>query len=164
MKNFIHIRYLILYCAFLCFILLSVELIAQTEGTDNQKDTVTSYLRTEKQLPILNNFRFIPTEIVMDPFITSFIKLNVGTGIAIDLTSYVKDLEGNIRDTLSGDISYLSADFQFQFPVNDWLAFNAGAGGFGRLELIHIQFLHREFPMQPDLQSAEKLNFGKMKK
>ena len=133
MKIFIHSRYLILYCAFLCFILLSIELIAQTEGTDNQKDTVTSYLLTEKRLPILNNFRFIPTETVMDPFITSFIKLNVGTGTAIDITSYVKDLEGNIRDTLSGDISYMSAELQFQFVVNNWLAFYAGAGGFGRV-------------------------------
>lgn len=133
MKTFLHIRYLILYCAFHCFILLSVDLIAQTERTDNQKDTVTSYLRTDKQLPILNNFRFIPTETVMDPFITSFIKLNVGIGTAIDLTSYVKDLEGNISDTLSGDISYMSAELQFQFPVNDWLAFNAGAGGWGRV-------------------------------
>ena len=133
MKTFIHIKYLILYFAFLCFILQNVDLIAQTEETNNQKDTVTSNLRAEKQLPILNNFRFIPSEVVYDPFINTYIKLNVGSGLALDLSSYVKDLQGNILDTLSGDISYLSADFQFQLAVNDWLAFSAGAGGFGRI-------------------------------
>ena len=133
MKTFIRIRYLIFICGLLCFILLNVDLIAQTEGTNNQKDTVTSYLRAEKRLPILNNFRFIPSEVVYDPFINTYMKLNVGSGLALDLSSYVKDLQGNILDTLSGDISYLSADFQFQLAVNDWLAFNVGAGGFGRI-------------------------------
>jgi hypothetical protein len=133
MKTFINIRYLVLFLAFLCFILLNANLFAQTEETNSAKDTVTSYLRTQKQLPILNNFRFIPSEVVYDPFINTYIKINVGSGLALDLTSYVKDLEGNIRDTVSGDLTYISADFQFQLAVNDWLAFNVGAGGFGRL-------------------------------
>ena len=125
-STFFIVHFFVLFC-------LSVDLIAQTEETNNQKDTVTSYLRAEKRLPILNNFRFIPSEVVYDPFINTFIKLNVGSGLALDLSSYVKDLQGNILDTLSGDISYLSADIQFQLAVNDWLAFSAGAGGFGRL-------------------------------
>ncbi len=60
-------------------------------------------------------------------------KINVGTGLALDLNSYVKDLDGNIRDTLSGDLTYISGELQFQLAVNDWLAFNLGAGGSGRL-------------------------------
>jgi len=134
MKTCIHNRYLIIYLASLCFILLNSNLSAQTEGINNQKDSVTSNLRAEKQLPILNNFRFIPSEVVYDPFITTFIKLNVGSGTALDLTSYRKDWNtGEIKDTLSGDLTYISGELQFQLAVNDWLAFNLGAGGFGRL-------------------------------
>jgi hypothetical protein len=93
----------------------------------------TSILKTHKSLPILNNFRFIPSDIVKDPFINTFIKLNAGSGIALDLKSYVKNLQGEVIDTLSGDISYLSGDLEFQLAVNDWLAFNIDAGGSGRL-------------------------------
>jgi len=114
--------------------LLSSDLFSQTEETDNLKDVDTSYLRTQKKLPILNNFRFIPSEVVYDPFITTFIKLNVGSGSALDIISYRKDWNtGEIEDTLSGDITYISGELQFQLAVNDWLAFNLGAGGFGRL-------------------------------
>ena len=94
----------------------------------------SSNLLTYKRLPILNNFRFIPSDIVYDPFITTFIKLNVGSGVALDLTSYRKDWNtGEIEDTLSGDLTYVSGELQFQLAVNDWLAFNLGAGGYGRL-------------------------------
>ncbi|HEY6626504.1 MAG TPA: hypothetical protein VIZ21_06090 [Ignavibacteriaceae bacterium] len=133
MNTLISARHFILYSGFFCFMLLSSNLFAQTEETDKLKDVDTSYLRTQKQLPILNNFRFIPSEIVYDPFITTFVKIIVGTGLALDLNSYVKDLDGNIRDTLSGDLTYISGELQFQLAVNDWLAFNLGAGGSGRL-------------------------------
>jgi hypothetical protein len=134
MKTNLHIRNLILLLAFFCFILLNAKLLAQIEETDNQKDTVTSNLRAEKQLPILNNFRFIPSEVVYDPFINTYIKLIVGSGTALDLTSYRKDWNtGEIQDTLSGDLTYISGELQFQLAVNDWLAFNLGAGGSGRL-------------------------------
>jgi len=106
---------------------LSSNLFAQTEETDSV------YLKTNKRLPILNKFRFIPSDIVKDPFINTFIKLNLGVGSAIDLKTYVKNLEGEIRDTLSGDISYISGDLEFQYAVNDWLAFYIDYGGAGRL-------------------------------
>jgi hypothetical protein len=133
MKTSIQIRYLILYLSFLCFILLNGNLIAQTEETDNVNNSDTTYFMTKKLLPILNNFRFIPSEVVYDPFITTFIKLNVGSGLALDLNSYVKRLDGTIRDTVSGDLSYITAELQFQYAVNNWLAFNIGFGGYGRL-------------------------------
>jgi hypothetical protein len=132
MKTNLHLRNFNIYLAFLCFILLNANLFAQAEETDSLKDA-EGYLKTEKRLPILNNFRFIPNEVVYDPFITTFIKINVGTGLALDLNSYVKDLDGNIRDTLSGDLTYITGELQFQLAVNDWLAFNLGAGGSGRL-------------------------------
>jgi hypothetical protein len=108
------------------FLSINVNLKAQ-ESQDS------SILLTHKRLPILNSFRFIPSDIVKDPFMNTYIKLNVGSGIALDLKSYVKNLQGEVFDTLSGDISYLSGDLEFQYAVNDWLAFNIAFGGSGRL-------------------------------
>jgi hypothetical protein len=108
------------------FLSISFSLKAQ-----EKKDS--SILLTDKRLPILNSFRFIPSDIIKDPFINTFIKLNIGSGIALDLKSYVKNLDGEVFDTLSGDISYLSGDLEFQYAVNDWLAFNIDVGGSGRL-------------------------------
>jgi len=111
----------------LIFISINLSLKAQ-EVQDS------SNLLTYKRLPILNNFRFIPSDVVYDPFITTFIKLNVGSGTALDLNSYRKDWNtGEIKDTLSGDLTFIQGELQFQLAVNDWLAFNLGAGGSGRL-------------------------------
>jgi len=111
----------------LIFISINLSLKAQ-EVQDS------SNLLTYKRLPILNNFRFIPSDVVYDPFITTFIKLNVGSGTALDLKSYRKDWNtGEIKDTLSGDLTFIQGELQFQLAVNDWLAFNLGAGGSGRL-------------------------------
>jgi hypothetical protein len=132
MKTNLHFRNLILILAFFCFILLNAKLLAQKAETDSLEEE-DGYLRTEKRLPILNSFRFIPSDIVKDPFINTFIKLNAGSGIALDLKTYVKNLQGEVRDTLSGDISFLSGDLEFQLAVNDWLAFNIDVGGSGRL-------------------------------
>jgi hypothetical protein len=113
--------------------MLNANLFAQTEEKENTKNTDTTSFMTKKLLPILNNFKFVPSEIIEDPFINTYIKLVVGSGLALDLNTYVKDLEGNIQDTVSGDISYISADIQFQLAVNNWLAFNISAGGYGRI-------------------------------
>jgi hypothetical protein len=133
MKTFISSNYIILFSAILCFTILNPILNAQVGETEISENSDTTYLMTKKMLPILNNFRFIPSDVIYDPFITTFIKLNVGTGLALDLNSYVRDLQGNIRDTVSGDLSYISADIQFQYAVNNWLAFNINFGGYGRL-------------------------------
>jgi hypothetical protein len=123
-KSTIHLTTSMLFV--MIFLSINVNLKAQ-ESQDS------SILLTHKRLPILNSFRFIPSDIIKDPFINTYIKLNVGSGLALDLKSYVKNLQGEVFDTLSGDISYLSGDLEFQYAVNDWLAFNIAFGGSGRL-------------------------------
>lgn len=112
----------------LIVIFLSINLSLKAQEVQD-----SSILKTHKRLPILNNFRFIPSDIVKDPFINTFVKLNAGSGTALDLKTYVKNLQGEVFDTLSGNISYLSGELEFQYAVNDWLAFNIGYGGSGRL-------------------------------
>ncbi len=97
----------------------------------NTKDS--SLLRQEKRLPILNGFRFMPNEMIKDPFVNTFFKAKAGTGLAIDLESYVKNFKGTVIDTIKGDLSYVNGGIEFQYAVNDWLAFNAGYAGYGRL-------------------------------
>jgi len=46
---------------------------------------------------------------------------------------HVKDLQGNVLDTLSGDVAYISGELEFQYAVNNWLAFNASYGGYARV-------------------------------
>jgi len=96
-------------------------------------DIGEALLKYNKRLPILNNFRFIPSDLVDNPFITSYLKTNIGAGLALDLKAYPKNLEGDVIDTLSGDLAFIIADMQFQLAVNDWLAFNIKYGGVGRL-------------------------------
>jgi len=118
---------------FLFLLFMNPILRAQDINDDEAASQDSSDLRTYKRLPILNGFRFIPSDVVRDPFINTFIKLNVGGGAALDLKSYVKDLQGNVFDTLSGDLSYISAEIEFQYAVNDWLAFSGSFGGNSRL-------------------------------
>lgn len=118
---------------FLFLLFMNPILRAQDINDDEAASQDSSDLRTYKRLPILNGFRFIPSDVVRDPFINTFIKLNVGGGAALDLKSYVKDLQGNVFDTLSGDLSYISAEIEFQYAVNDWLAFSGSYGGNSRL-------------------------------
>lgn len=126
MKNYIRMHFADLVILILIFIFSSINLNAQ-EKQDS------SLLLRYKRLPILNNFRFIPSDIVRDPFINTYVKLNAGSGTALDLKNYVKNLDGEIIDTLSGNVTYLSGELEFQLAVNDWLAFALSYGGSGRL-------------------------------
>jgi len=110
-------------------ILIIIIFVLINPGLKAQEVQDSSVLLTHKSLPILNQFRFIPSDIVKDPFINTFMKLNIGVGTALDLKTYVRNLQGEVRDTLSGDISYLAGDLEFQYAVNDWLAFYICYGG-----------------------------------
>jgi hypothetical protein len=133
MKKVIGLHLITSMIGLLFFLTLNPILIAQDIQNDEAVSKDSSVLRAYKRLPILNGFRFIPSDVVPDPFITTFIKINVGTGTAFDLNSYVKNLQGNVIDTLSGDLTYISGEAEFQLAVNDWLAFGVSAGGTGRL-------------------------------
>ncbi|HSR17815.1 MAG TPA: hypothetical protein VLM39_06950, partial [Ignavibacteriaceae bacterium] len=108
----------------LIFILILTDLKIYPQGTGD-----SSVMLKQKRLPVLSGFRFMPTDVISDPFINTFIKLNLGTAEALDLESYIRGLEGNIMDTVSGNISYISGEMEFQYAVNDWLALNASYGG-----------------------------------
>jgi len=122
----------VLIITLIAIITLNVNLYSQTleDAVDEIQDVI---LKVNKRLPILNNFRFIPSDLIDNPFITSYLKTSIGAGMALDLKAHVKDLDGNVVDTLSGDLAFVLADMRFQLAVNDWLAFNVKYGGLARL-------------------------------
>lgn len=126
-----------LFIPFLCGLLflasMNLNLNAQVFQSDNENKKDTILLRTYKLLPILNNFRFIPSDVIDNPFITSYVKTSVGVGAALDLKSYIRDLQGNVLDTLTGKLSFVSMNIQFQLALTDWIALNASYGGAARL-------------------------------
>jgi hypothetical protein len=117
----------------LLLFLINPVMYAQDSLNNDASTKDDPILRAYKRLPILNGCRFIPSDIVKDPFINTFIKLNFGSGSALDLKAYVKNIKGEVLDTLSGDITYISAELEFQYAVNDWLAFNFLYGGNSRI-------------------------------
>jgi hypothetical protein len=121
------------FCVLFSLVLVNQNLRAQVFQSDNENKKDTVLLRTNKLLPIINNFRFIPSDVIDNPFITTFVKTSVGAGAAIDLKSYLKDFEGNVTDTLTGKLSFISMDLMFQLAITDWIAVNGSYGGSGRL-------------------------------
>jgi len=99
----------------------------------NNTDADTMHLRTSKRLPILNGFRFIPSDIVKDPFINTYFRINAGAGLALDLQTEIKNFQGTVVDTVTGDLTYILAEIEFQYAVNDWLSLNFMYSGSGRL-------------------------------
>jgi len=126
-------HYISLFCGLVFLFSVNLRLNAQVFKSDNESKKDTILLKTNKLLPILNNFRFIPSDVIDNPFITTFVKTSVGAGAALDLKSYVKDLQGNVLDTLSGQLSFVSMNLKFQLAITDWLALNGSYGGSGRL-------------------------------
>ena len=81
----------------------------------------------------LNGHRFLPTSDLPDPFVTTFMRSAVGAGTAMNLRAPIEDLDGNVLDTLDGDIAFLALDYEYQQAVNRWLAFRASVAGAARL-------------------------------
>jgi len=133
MKKIIEFSFITLLFGLLLFISMNPNLKAQEIQDKKGVNQDSSLLKTDKRLPILNNFRFIPSDVVRDPFINTFVKVNVGSGEALDLKSYIKNLQGTVFDTLSGDLSYISAELEFQYAVNEWLAFSGSYCGISRV-------------------------------
>ena len=133
MKNINRYRYISFFCGLVFLVSVNLNLRAQVFQSDNENKKDTILLKTNKLLPILNNLRFIPSDVIDNPFITSFVKTSIGAGAAIDLKSYIRDLQGNVLDTLSGDLSFVSMNIMFQLALTDWLAISGGYGGVARL-------------------------------
>ena len=81
----------------------------------------------------LAGFRFLPSSIVGDPFATTYFMNSTGGGMALDLDVPVRDLEGNVTGSLSGNIGFLLVAFDYQKSIAPWLALNVSLNSIGRI-------------------------------
>jgi hypothetical protein len=82
---------------------------------------------------VLNGHRFIPSEQIPTPFVTSYIKTATGGGAAFDLKTPFLDVNGDTLGTLEGNVAFMNLAFQYQQKVTDWLALRGGFTGSARV-------------------------------
>ena len=81
----------------------------------------------------LNGFRFVPSSVVDEPFINTSFENATGGGMALNLNVPVRNLAGEVRDSLTGNIGFFLLDFEYQKQVAKWLGLRVGVNGIGRL-------------------------------
>ena len=81
----------------------------------------------------LNGFRFVPSSVVDEPFINTSFENATGGGMALNLNVPVRNLSGEVRDSLTGNIGFFLLDFEYQKQVAKWLGLRVGLNGIGRL-------------------------------
>ena len=81
----------------------------------------------------LSGFHFLPSSIVGDPFTTTYFMNSTGGGMALDLDVPVRDLDGNVAGSLTGNIGFLLVTFDYQKSIAPWLALNASLNAIGRV-------------------------------
>ena len=133
MKILAKIRLVNVLIVMIMVMIINIEINSQSINNTGEEVRDSIILKSVKNLPVLNNFRFISSDVINNPFITSYIKTSVGAGTAVNLTSYIKDLDGNILEKFSGRISFITADILFQIAVNNWMALSGKYEGFARL-------------------------------
>jgi hypothetical protein len=82
---------------------------------------------------VLNDYRFIPSGLVPDPFAISYFGTGTGGGMAFGLEPPFIDLDGDTLGTLKGDVAFLALDFEYQQRFGSWLAARFALGGVGRV-------------------------------
>jgi len=81
----------------------------------------------------LDGFRFLPSSVVPDAFANTRFANSTGGGMAIDLTVPVRNLRGDVVDSLNGNIGFLLLDFEYQKSLGRRLALRVGANAVGRV-------------------------------
>ena len=69
----------------------------------------------------LNGFRFVPSSVVDEPFVNTSFENATGGGMALNLNVPRRNLAGEVRDTLTGNIGFFLLDFEYQKQVAKWL-------------------------------------------
>ena len=118
-----------LVTAALAFAVLS----ATTAGAQASTQSGQSAAQSSPCHRCLNGFRFVPSSVVDEPFVNTSFENATGGGMALNLNVPVRNLAGEVRDSLTGNIGFFLLDFEYQKQVAKWLALRVGINGIGRL-------------------------------
>ena len=80
----------------------------------------------------LGGHRFVPSIVVPSPFIASRFTATTAFGGVRDLDVPIYNVEDSLVQTVTGDLGYLTLDFEYQQRVNAWLALRGGVGALAR--------------------------------
>lgn len=81
----------------------------------------------------LGGYRYIPSNLVPDPFIVSHFRNATGAALAMNETFPLLVADGDTLLALAGDVAFLSLNFELQHAVDDRVAFRVGGLGTSRL-------------------------------
>jgi hypothetical protein len=102
--------------------LLLFTVPAARSQTDDLAQGLSDVLMA-KRLPELSGFRFIPSDIVKDPFVTTYIRTTTGVGSVLDYSNTILNFQGDTLGTYSGTMTFARLGVEYQQAVNEWLAF-----------------------------------------
>jgi len=88
----------------------------------------------------LGGHRFVPSRIVVDPFIASRFTSSIGFGGARNLEVPVYNYQDSLVTTVTGDLGFMNIDFEYQQQVTGWLALRGGVGAIARLGVDGFSF------------------------
>lgn len=88
----------------------------------------------------LGGHRFVPSRNVADAFVASRFTSSIGFGTARDLQVPIYNSEDSLLATSTGDLGFLSIDFEYQQQVTGWLALRGGLGAIARLGVDQFSF------------------------
>ncbi len=81
----------------------------------------------------VGDFRFIPSNLVPDPFATTHFSNSLGIGLAMDVELPVVIIEGDTLVSLNGNLAFVIVGFEYQFAPTRDLAFRIGANVVARV-------------------------------
>ena len=108
-------------------------LSATTAGAQASTQSADSAHSAQPCHRCLNGFRFVPSSIVDEPFTNTSFENATGGGMALNLNVPRRNLDGEVVDSLTGNIGFFLLDFEYQKSVTKWLALRFGVNGIGRL-------------------------------
>jgi hypothetical protein len=81
----------------------------------------------------LGGHNYIPSELLGDPFVGTYVRNSTGGGMALGLKVPIPDLEGDILGYAESDIGFITIGLEYQQNITNWLAFRLGGSGGARL-------------------------------
>lgn len=81
----------------------------------------------------LGGYRFVPSNLVADPFVTTHFRNATGFGIALDVKLPVLVIETDTLLALDGNVAFAQLEFEYQHAASDRVAFRFKGSGSSRL-------------------------------
>jgi hypothetical protein len=108
-----------LICALALSLIFTPAAWSQSGGLDQSLSDVLM----AKRLPELSGLRFIPSDLVKDPFITTYFRTTTGVGSVLDYKNTIRNFDGDTLGTYDGTMTFVRLGIEYQQAANEWLAF-----------------------------------------